>query len=183
MSLQRTSLRPQPRAPHPFSVCIRQAPNPERFTPSDAGLASLLSHSYKRLFTPSAFSEGRSSLFSYSYKRLGPQLLSFDTHTNAPGVYRATRVSSSTLCSLFRSLCKERKISPLSSMGSALFAKNNRGVPQNLLYPEAFPRGANLGIAPSFLPTFRLRYTRPVASRSLLPWTSASLRPTPPSQI
>jgi len=37
-----------------------------------------------------------------------------------------------------------------------------------------------LGIPPIFLPTFRLRYTRPVAFRSPSPWISVSLRPTPP---
>src|SRR5258706_13085955 len=62
MSLRPASLRPQPRAPHPSSICFRQTPTGERFTPSDANLSSLRSH---------------------PYKRLGPQLLSFDTHTNA----------------------------------------------------------------------------------------------------
>src|SRR5216684_1596680 len=141
MSFRPTSLRPQPRAPHPSSASFRQTPNTERFTSSDTGPSSLSSHSCNRPFTPNPFGAGRSSLFAYSYKRLCPQPFSFDTHTNAPGVYRATRVSSSTLCSLFRSLCKERRISPLSSIGCALFAKNNRGVPQLFFTPRPFPEG------------------------------------------
>ncbi len=151
MSFRRTSLCTQPRAPHPFSVCFRRTPDGERFTPSDAALSSLL---------------------SYFYKRLHPQLLSFDTHANGRGIV-ATRVYSSTLCSLFRSLCKERKYL-LSLQRVAHSLQKTPGCTLVL---------RNAGIAPSFLLTFLLRYTRLVASRSTLPWTSASPRPTPPSQI
>src|SRR2546430_8431284 len=141
MSFRRTSPRPQPRAPHPSSICFRQTQNGEQFTPSDAGPSSLLSCSYKRLFTPSPFSEGRSCLFSYSYKRLPPQLLSFDTHTNAPGVYRATRASSSTLCSLFALFAKSEKYL-LSFQWLPHSLRKTTGVyPYNIFTSRPFPEG------------------------------------------
>src|SRR5882724_5066694 len=186
MSFQPASPRTQPRAPRPFFVCIRQTATGERFTASDANLSSLLSHAYKRLFTPSPFGEGLSASFSYPYKRLGPQLLSFDTHTNARrciGQLASLPQLLLTLSLSFTLFAKSEKYLLCLQWVPHSLRKTTGVYPKRFFTPRPFPRGANPGIAPSFLLTFRLRYTRRVASRSLLPWTSASLRPTPPLPI
>ncbi len=169
MSFLPTSLRPQPRPPRPFSVCFRQTPNGERFTPRD---------------------DCPSSLLSRSYKRLCPQPFSFDSHTNAPGrsictsnqTFLKGRTASRSFALHTRSFAVRGNSSPFFSIAPHSLRKQP-GCTPTIPYPEAFRRGANLGIEPSFLPTFRLRYTRRVASRSPLPWTSASPRRTPPSPI
>src|SRR5882672_129458 len=117
-----------------------------RLDPDCASLASVAqfcSCSPKHLLTPGNSAIARSPLFSYLYKHLHPQLLSFDTHTNSPGVaYRSPRRVISP-CSpltgrkslpsraLFHSLSKKQNVSPVFSSLSALFAQNCRGVPQN----------------------------------------------------
>jgi len=111
------------------------------------------SYSCKRLFTPSDLSEG--------------QPLSFDTHTNSPGVAYSLSLPSPPVGaryivpsslgdhlnllrnepldsivaltrSLFRSLAKERNTSPLFSSSCALLPKNTR------VYPESLSRRHNL---------------------------------------
>src|SRR5258708_11148192 len=90
-----------------------------------------------------------------------------------PGVYRATRASSQTLAHSFTLFAK-----------SETYLLSLQWVPHSFQkQPGCTPILPNLGIAPSFLCCFLLRYTRVVASRSLFPWTSASPRRTPPSQI
>src|SRR2546423_474239 len=64
----------------PIAAPLNHAPIPA------SRLANSLPFASKPLSTASESGEGHSPLFSYSCKCLHPQLLSFDTHTNSPGV-------------------------------------------------------------------------------------------------
>ena len=72
--------RRAPAPDQPIAAPLNREPIPA------ARLANSLPFASKPLSTASESGEGRYPLFSYSCKRLYPQPLSFDTHTNAPGV-------------------------------------------------------------------------------------------------
>ena len=142
MSLRPASLRSQPRAPRPSSVCSRQTPNGERSSSTAARLASL---------------------FSYSYKRLCPQPFSFDTHTNAPGsgigasnqTFLEGRAASCSFALCAHSFAVRGNSSPFFSIASALFAETTGVYPNNSLPRGLSQRGqlGNRAILPAHLPT------------------------------